>query len=202
MRRREFISLLGGAAVYPVAARGQTAAMPVVGLLSGTNREQRLIGAIWKGLNEASFVEGENARMEFRFAEGRFERLPAMAAELAGQNAGVIVGIQSAAAPLAAKKLAPAVPVVFSIGGDPVKLGLVESLSRPGGHVTGATFLVNSLSVKRIELLHDLIPDTKLLGLLTNPKNPAAPSEIADSKAAACAWNRARHSQCQHPGGD
>jgi putative ABC transport system substrate-binding protein len=185
MRRREFMFLLGGAAAYPVTARGQPAAMPVIGLLSGTNREDRLIGAIWKGLNEAGFVEGENARMEFRFAEGHFERLPAMAAELAGQNAGVIVGIQSASAPLAAKKLSPAVPVVFSIGGDPVKLGLVESLSRPGGQVTGATFLVNSLSAKRIELLHDLIPAAKMLGLLTNPKNPAARSEIADSQAAA-----------------
>jgi putative ABC transport system substrate-binding protein len=185
MRRPAFISPLGGAVIYPHAARGQPAAMPVIGLLSGTNREQRLIGAIWKGLNETGFVEGENARMAFRFAEGRFERLPAMAAELAGQDAGVIVGIQSASAPLAAKKLSPAVPVVFSIGGDPVKLGLVDSLSRPGGQVTGATFLVNSLSAKRIELLHDLIPAAKVLGLLVNPKNPAARSEIADSQAAA-----------------
>jgi putative ABC transport system substrate-binding protein len=158
----------------------------VIGLLSGTNREPRLIGAIWSGLKEAGFVDGENAAMEFRFAEGRFDRLPAMAAELVEERkVGVIVAIQSATAPLAAKKASATVPVVFAIGGDPVRLGLVNSLSRPGGHVTGATFLVNSLSAKRVELVRELVPTAKVIGLLTNPRNPAAPSEIADAQAAA-----------------
>ena len=185
MKRREFIWALGAAAAWPLAARAQPSPMPVIGILSGTNREARLIGAVWKGLNEAGFVDGENARMEFRFAEGRFERLPAMAAELADKKAAVIVGMQSASAPIAAKKLTPPIPVVFSIGGDPVRLGLVESLNRPGGHVTGATFLVNSLSAKRLELLHDMLPAAKTMGLLVNPKNPAAAAETADVHAAA-----------------
>jgi putative ABC transport system substrate-binding protein len=184
MRRREFIAALAGAAAWPLVARAQDKPA-VIGLLSGTNREPRLIGAIWKGLNEAGFVEGQNAAMEFRFAEGRFERLPALAAELVQQKVGVIIGIQSATAPLAAKAASPTVPVIFSIGGDPVKLGLVQSLSRPGGNVTGATFLVNTLSAKRVELARELVPSAKTIGLLVNPKNPASGSETADAQAAA-----------------
>ena len=185
MRRREFIRALGGAAAWPLAARAQPSPMPVVGILSGTNSEARLIGAIRQGLQEAGYVEGRNVVFEARFAEGRFERLPALAAELAAKKAVVIIGMQSAAAPLAAKKLTPPIPVVFSIGGDPVRLGLVESLNRPGGSVTGATFLVNTLSAKRLELLHDMLPAVKTMGLLVNPKNPAAASETADVQAAA-----------------
>jgi putative ABC transport system substrate-binding protein len=183
MRRRQFIALLGGASLGPLAARAQQ--MPVIGLLSGTNREDRLIGAVWKGLKETGFVEGQNATMEFRFAEGRFDRLPALAAELIERRASVIVAMQSVTAPLAAKAASTTVPVVFSIGGDPVRLGLVASLSRPGGHVTGATFLVNTLSAKRVELARDLVPAAKVVGLLVNPKNPASASETADAEAAA-----------------
>jgi len=169
MRRREFMTILGGAAVFgPRIARAQ-GAMPVVGLLSGTNREPRLIDAIWKGLNEIGYTDYQTATMEYRFAEGHFERLPALAAELVRDRAKVIVAIQSVAAPMAAKALTPGVPVVFSIGGDPVKLGLVSSLARPGGNVTGATFLVNTLSAKRLELLRDLLPAVKVMGLLVNP---------------------------------
>jgi putative ABC transport system substrate-binding protein len=185
MRRRDFIALVGGAAALPLTALAQPAGRPVIGLLSGTNREDRLIGAIWSGLNQAGFVDGENASMEFRFAGGNFDRLQAMAADLVARNVGAIVAIQSATAPLAAKKASTTVPVVFSIGGDPVRLGLVESLNRPGGNVTGATFLVNSLSAKRVELLRELAPAAKVIGLLTNPRNPAAPSETADAQAAA-----------------
>jgi putative tryptophan/tyrosine transport system substrate-binding protein len=182
VRRREFIS---GVAVAALASRVQAQQSPVIGLLSGTNREDRLIGAVWKGLNETGFVEGRNAAMEFRFAEGRFDRLPGLAKELVERGASVIVAMQSATAPLAAKAASTTVPVVFSIGGDPVRLGLVASLSRPGGHVTGATFLVNSLSAKRVELARDLVPQAKVVGLLVNPKNPAAASETADAQAAA-----------------
>ena len=157
MRRREFMTLLGGAAAFGSRlARAQQPAMPVIGLLSGTNREPRLIDAIWKGLNEAGFTDGKNATMEFRFAEGHFERLPAMATELVERNVAAIIAIQSVAAPLAAKAATSTIPIVFSIGGDPVKLGLVASLSRPGGNVTGATFLVNTLSAKRLELAREL----------------------------------------------
>jgi putative ABC transport system substrate-binding protein len=183
MRRREFIALLGGASLGPLAARAQQ--MPVIGLLSGTNREDRLIGAVWKGLNETGFTDGRNATMEFRFAEGRFDRLPSLAAELVGRGVSVIVAMQSVTAPLAAKAASTTVPVVFSIGGDPVRLGLVASLSRPGGNVTGATFLVNTLSAKRVELAHELVPAAKVVGLLMNPKNPASISERADAEAAA-----------------
>ena len=193
MRRREFMTILGGAAVFgPRIARAQ-GAMPVVGLLSGTNREPRLIDAIWKGLNEVGYTERQTATMEYRFAEGHFERLPALAAELVRDRAKVIVAIQSVAAPMAAKALTPGVPVVFSIGGDPVKLGLVSSLARPGGNVTGATFLVNTLSAKRLELLRDLLPAVKVMGLLVNPKNPASLPETNDVQAGAQALGLQLH---------
>jgi putative ABC transport system substrate-binding protein len=193
MRRREFMTILGGAAVFgPRIARAQ-GAMPVVGLLSGTNREPRLIDAIWKGLNEIGYTDYQTATMEYRFAEGHFERLPALAAELVRDRAKVIVAIQSVAAPMAAKALTPGVPVVFSIGGDPVKLGLVSSLARPGGNVTGATFLVNTLSAKRLELLRDLLPAVKVMGLLVNPKNPASLPETNDVQAGAQALGLQLH---------
>ena len=184
-RRRALMLLAGGAAAVPLAAHAQQRSAPVVGLLSGTNHEDRLIGAIWQGLNEAGYVDGQNATMEFRFAEGHFERLPAMAAELLQRNVSAIIAIQSEAAPNAAKAATATVPIVFSIGGDPVKLGLVASLNRPGGNVTGATFLVNSLSAKRLELLHDLLPGVAIMGLLVNPKNPAATPETNDVQSAA-----------------
>ena len=186
MRRRKFLALAGGGAAWPFAARAQQAGeRAVIGLLSGTNREDRLIGAIWHGLNEAGYVEGKDAAMEFRFAEGRFERLPALAAELLERKVSAIVAIQSATAPLAAKAATSTIPVIFAIGGDPVRLGLVSSLSRPGGNVTGATFLVNSLSAKRVELARELVPSAKVIGLLVNPKNPASGSETVDAQAAA-----------------
>ena len=188
MKRREFITLLGGAVtspvVWPLAALAQPA-MPVIGVLSGTNKEARLLDAVRQGLGETGFVDGRNVAFEYRFAEGQFDRLPAMAADLVNRNAAAIVAMQSATAPLAAKAASSTVPIVFSIGGDPVKLGLVASLNRPGGNVTGATFLVNSLGAKRLEVLHELAPNAKLVGLLTNPKNPASPSEISDVQTAA-----------------
>jgi putative ABC transport system substrate-binding protein len=185
MQRRQFITLLGGAmAVWPRAVRAQQP-MPVVGLLSGTNRDARNVNAILQGLGESGYVEGRNVAIEYRMAEGQFDRLPAMAEDLVRRQVAVIVAIQSVAAPLAAKAASATVPVVFSIGGDPVKLGLVSSFNRPGGNVTGATFLVNTLSAKRLELLHDLLPDVKVMGLLVNPRNPAAASETNDVQTAA-----------------
>lgn len=183
MRRRDFIVLGSAAAGWPLTATAQR--MPLVGILSGTNRDERNVMAILTGLNEAGFDEGRSYKLEVSLAQGQFERLPALAAEMVRREVDVIVAIQSATAPRAAKAATATIPVVFSIGGDPVALGLVESLSRPGGNVTGATFLVNSLSGKRLEALRDLLPAATVMGLLVNPKNPAAPSETADVQAAA-----------------
>jgi putative ABC transport system substrate-binding protein len=185
VKRREFITLLGGAAAFtPFAARAQQA-MPVIGLLSGTNREPRIVGAIWQGLNEMGFTEGQNAAMEFRFAEGQFDRLRGLADDLVSRQVAAIVAVQSPVAPRAAKEATSSIPIVFSIGGDPVRLGLVASLSRPGGNVTGTTFLVNSLGAKRLEVLSELVPKGGLVGLFVNPKNPQASSETGDVQTAA-----------------
>jgi putative ABC transport system substrate-binding protein len=184
MRRRDFITAVLGAAALPVTANAQQA-MPVIGILSGTDRDARNVNAILQGLKEAGFEEGRNVALEYSLAQGRFERLPQLAQDLVRRPVALIVAIQSANAPRAAKAATSDIPIVFSIGGDPVSLGLVASLSRPGSNVTGATFLVNSLAAKRLEVLHDLLPSVRIMGLLVNPKNPAAPSEIADVQSAA-----------------
>lgn len=199
MNRREFVGLLGRTAAMPVlaplAARAQPPALPVIGVLSGTNREARLIAAIQQGLGETGHVEGRNVAIEYRWAEGRFDQLPSLAADLVRRQVAVILAIQGATAPLAAKAATARIPIVFSIGGDPVRLGLVSSLNRPGGNVTGATFLVNTLAAKRLELLRELVPSGALIGLLVNPKNPAAESETRDAQSAARAVGLKVHVQ-------
>ena len=186
MRRREFITLVGAAAAaWPLPLSAQQAAMPVIGIISGTNREERLLEAIKQGLGEGGFAEGRNVAFEYRWAEGHFDRLPAMATDLVARKVGAIIAMQSTAAPLAAMAATSAIPIVFSIGADPVKLGLVASLNRPGSNVTGATFLVNSLAAKRLELLREMVPKGSTIGLFVNPNNPAAKSETADVEAAA-----------------
>jgi putative ABC transport system substrate-binding protein len=186
MRRREVIAALGSTPAWPLAARAQQRpAMPVIGLLSGTGRDALLLDAIRQGLSEVGYVEDRNVAIEYRFAEAQLDRLPTMAADLVRRQVTVIITIQSAVGALAAKAATATIPIIFSIGGDPIKLGLVSSLNRPGGNATGSTFLVNTLAAKRLELLHELLPSAVVIGLLVNPNNPVSPSETSDVLAAA-----------------
>ena len=183
--RRQFISLLGGAAVvWPLAARAQQAGVPLVGLLVSTQIDDRQIAAIRQGLKDAGYIEGRNVAIKYRSGDGRFDRLPAMAAELAADAPAAIIALAPAAA-LAAKAATTTIPVVFAIGADPVDLGLVSSLNRPGGNVTGVTFFVNTLGAKRLELLRELVPSAARIGFLVNPANPTSESQVADVRAAA-----------------
>jgi len=185
MKRRDFITLLGGAAAaWPVTARAQQAGVPLVDLLLSTQMDDRQVGAIRQGLKDAGYIEGRNVAIKYRSGDGRFDRLPAMAAELAADAPAAIIALAPAAA-LAAKAATTTIPVVFAIGADPVDLGLVSSLNRPGGNVTGVTFFVNTLGAKRLELLRELVPSATVMGFLVNPTNPTSESQVADVRAAA-----------------
>src|SRR5215467_11986017 len=185
MRRREFIALLSSsAAAWPLAARGQQAGVPVVGLLLSTQLDDRQVGAIRQGLRDAGYIEGRNVAIKYRSGDGRFDRLPALAAELAADGPAAIVAV-SPAASLASKAATATIPIVFVIGADPVDLGLVSSLNRPGGNVTGVTFFINTLGAKRLELLRELLPSAAHIGCLVNPTNPTSESQVADVRAAA-----------------
>jgi putative ABC transport system substrate-binding protein len=194
MKRREFMMNAGAVVAAPfllsTAARAQQTGLPVIAVLSGTTREPRQIAAIQQGLAETGFVDGKNVALEYRWAEGKFDRLPQFAADLVQRQVAVILGMQSATAPLAAKAATATIPIVFSIGGDPVKLGLVASLAKPAGNVTGSTFLVNSLGAKRMDLLRELTAGSGVVGVLTNPKNPSAAGELKDLQTAAQALGR------------
>jgi putative ABC transport system substrate-binding protein len=187
MRRREFFALLGGAATWPLVARAQPSAMPVIGLLSGGTPEAEAsnVSAFRQGLGETGYVEGRNVAFEFRWAEGHYDRLPALAAELVRSQVAVIVALGPTLAALAAKAASPTIPIVFFMGADPVKVGLVASLNRPGGNVTGVSVLFNVMVAKQLELLHETVPRATSIGVLVNPANSNATSDTGDAQAAA-----------------
>jgi putative tryptophan/tyrosine transport system substrate-binding protein len=187
MRRREFITLLGGAAAaWPLAVRAQQPAMPLVGFLGSGSPESDAfrVAAIRQGLNESGYVEGRNIAFEYRWAEDHNERLPALAADLVRHEVAVIVLIGNALA-MAAKPATATIPIIFAIGGDPIKLGLVASLNRPGGNITGVSFLTDILVAKQFEVLHETVPKTALIGSLVNPTNPNAEPDMKNVLAAA-----------------
>src|SRR5262245_21864459 len=188
MRRREFITLLGGAASWPIAARAQQTAMPVVGLLHPGSPEANasLVSAFRKGLGETGYADGRNVAIEFRWAHGDNSQLAELAADLVRRQVAVIVTPIGTATALAAKAATTTIPIVFSAGTDPVKAGIVPSLSRPGGNVTGVNYMAAELGTKRLSLLHEMAPRAARVALLVNPTNPVpAESEIKDVEAGA-----------------
>ena len=184
MKRRQLITLLsGGAAAWPLGALAQQPTVAVVGLLTGSQQDDRWLGALRQGLKEAGYIEGRNVAIKHRSADGHFDRVPQLAAELVSDPVALIIAIAPSAA-LAAKAATATIPIVFVTGADPIELGLVSSLSRPDGNVTGVNFLVKTLAAKRLELLRELVPGAILIGFLFNPTNPASEPEIRDVQAA------------------
>jgi len=190
MNRRQFIAgLAGSAAAWPLAARAQSPAMPVIGFLSSLAPSDLglVVPGFYQGLNTVGLVEGRNVAIEFRWAQGDYQRLPAMAAELVNRNVVALAAISGTPSALAAKAATTTVPIVFAIGGDPIAPGLVTSLSRPGGNITGVSFYNSPLVTKRLDLAREFVPNGGLIAVLVNPDNPPSVAEGTDAQAAAAA---------------
>jgi putative ABC transport system substrate-binding protein len=185
VKRREFITLLGGTTAWPLAARAQQTEMPVIGFLSGGSPAaySSVTAAFLQGLKETGYVERQNVAIDYRWAEDHYDRLPGLAADLVHRKVALIATVDTASS-LVAKAATAVIPIVFSMGADPVKIGLVNNLARPGGNVTGMSHLINALSSKRLGLLRELVPTASTFGLLVDPTNPNAEFETADMQAA------------------
>jgi putative ABC transport system substrate-binding protein len=185
MKRREFIALVGGAVAWPLRALAQQQSIPVIGFLAGgsPNAYSRVTAPFLQGLKETGYAERQNVAIDYRWAEDHYDRLPVLAADLVHREAAVIATIDTASS-LAAKAATTTIPIVFTMGADPVRIGLVNSLGRPGGNVTGTSHLINALSSKRLGFLRELVPTAATFGLLVDPTNPNAKFETADMQAA------------------
>jgi putative ABC transport system substrate-binding protein len=184
LRRREFIAGLGGAAAWPLAARAQQPAMPVVGYLSHERPGVYSEPEILKGLAEVGFVEGRNVAIDYHWVNGDYSLFPALAADFVRRRVSAIITFTTPAA-LAAKAATASIPIVFNLGGDPVKLGLVASMNRPGGNITGFSAMLNALTAKRLALLRELVPQAETIAFLVNPTNQNADTDVQDAQAAA-----------------
>jgi putative tryptophan/tyrosine transport system substrate-binding protein len=181
MRRRDFMTLIGGATAWPLAARAQQVAPPAVGFLhSGLEIHAPHVIGFGQGLNEAGFVEGRNVSVQYRFAEGHYERLAAMVADFVDRKVAVLAAMGGVQTALAAKPASSTIPVIFANGSDPVQFGLVESLNRPGGNMTGVSFFTATLEAKRLGLLFELVPAARTFGILINPTNDNAEQQLKD----------------------
>src|SRR5262245_17142789 len=187
LKRRQFLTLLGGAAAWPIAARTQQAAMPVIGFLDPRSPDavRDNMRAFRQGLKDIGYVEGENVTIAYRWAEGQNGRLPALADELVRRQVAVIATAGGSAPVLAAKAATTVIPIVFNVAEDPVRLGLVASLARPGGNLTGINFLSGELSAKRMEFLRGLVPEATRIAMLVNPTGPTYEITVRDAEAAA-----------------
>jgi putative ABC transport system substrate-binding protein len=187
MRRRAFIAALGGAAAWPLVARAQQPGTPVIGFLSSRSpgESASAVAAFRQGLGQIGYFEGKNLIIEYRWGEGQYDRLPALAAELVGRNVALIVATGGEPSAFAAKGATQSIPIVFTAGGDPVKLGLVASLNQPGGNATGLSFFFTQLGAKRLEMLRELVPKAAAFALLVNPNNPTSEEDVQAAQGAA-----------------
>jgi putative tryptophan/tyrosine transport system substrate-binding protein len=187
LKRREFVTLIGGVAAWPLAARAQEPALPLIGFLSSRSADDstRAVAAFRQGLAEADYAESRNVAIEFRWAQAQFDRLPILAAELVRRRVAVLAAVGGAQTPRAAMAATSTIPIVFGIGEDPVKEGLVPNINRPGANVTGATFFTALLGPKRLGLLRDLVPGVEVIGLIVNQNSPQGQAQIKDVQEAA-----------------